>query len=196
MLIPSLSIQSAEAGDESSVLATITAAFMADPVLRWMYPDPGQYLTFMPALVRAFGGRAFDHGSAHIVPDRSGAALWLPPGVEPDEEALVGVLQASLTPPVLADVLALLELLGSCHPAAPHWYAPLIGVDPLHQRQGRGTALLEQAVAGFDRTGTLAYLDSTNEENIPFYQRHGFELMEPVQTGASPPLFPLVRTPR
>jgi hypothetical protein len=46
-----------------------------------MYPDPHAFLEYFPRFVRAFGGKSFEHGSAHYI-DRSAAALWLPPGGE------------------------------------------------------------------------------------------------------------------
>lgn len=196
IIMNSFSVRPAVAGDEPAVIASLTMAFVSDPVLRWMYPEPVQYLAHMPEFVRIFGGRAFEHGSAHVVEGVPGAALWLPPGVEPDEDALVGVLQATVHERELADVFSLLELMGPLHPAEPHWYAPLIGVDPIHQRQGCGSALLDHAVAQFDRTGTVACLDATSEETLPLYQRYGFKVTGTLQAGASPPMFAMVRPPR
>jgi len=51
----------AEAERERAV-AVIVLAFSADPVARWAYADPGEYLALFPVLVRAFGGGAFAHG--------------------------------------------------------------------------------------------------------------------------------------
>ena len=62
------------------------------------------------------------------------------------------------------------------HPLEPHWFLPLIGVDPCCHRQGLGTALMQYGLVARDRDGKLAYLDSTKLSNIPFYERFGFEL--------------------
>ena len=37
-------------------------------------------------MIDAFGGKAFEHGSAYCVDDFSGAVHWLPPGIGPDSE--------------------------------------------------------------------------------------------------------------
>ncbi len=58
--------------------AVIVLAFSTDPVARWVNPDPDQYLTYFPAGVRAFGGRASEHGTGHNLSGFAGAALWLP----------------------------------------------------------------------------------------------------------------------
>jgi ribosomal protein S18 acetylase RimI-like enzyme len=82
------------------------------------------------------------------------------------------------------------------HPPGPHWYLPLIGVDPIHQNKGRGDALLRNTLARCDRDHVAAYLESTNPANITLYQRHGFEIRGKIQIGSSPPLFPMLRPAR
>ena len=46
-----------------------------------------EYAVNFPSFVRIFGGKAFEQGSAYSIGGFSGAALWLPPGVHPDEES-------------------------------------------------------------------------------------------------------------
>ena len=79
------------------------------------------------------------------------------------------------------------------HPSEPHWYLPLIGVDPAHQGDGHGNALMVYALAQCDRDHKPAYLESSNPRNIPFYQRHGFEPLGAIQVGSSPTLIPMLR---
>ena len=142
------------------------------------------------------GGRAFEHGTAYYLRGYAGAALWLPPEVQPDEDALVALFQCTIAPEDQADMFAVFEQMGSYHPAEPHWYLPLIGVDPSRQRKGYGSELLRHALATCDRDGTPAYLESTNPENTPLYQRHGFEVLGTIKVGASPPIFPMLRRAR
>ena len=122
--------------------------------------------------------------------------MWLPPEIHPDDDALEAVLQPSVAPAVLEQAGALFERMAAHHPAEPHWYLPLIGVDPAHQGKGLGSALLRHALARCDRDGTAAYLESTARANIPFYERHGFMVRGEIQVGTSPPLFPMVRVAR
>lgn len=46
-----------------------------------------------------------------------------------------------------------------------------------------------------DRDRFSADLESSKPENIPFYERHGFELLDQIQVGTSPPIFPMLRQP-
>lgn len=42
----------------------IVLRFCADAVLQWMFPEPQDFLSTFPKVMRLFAGRAFDHGSA------------------------------------------------------------------------------------------------------------------------------------
>jgi ribosomal protein S18 acetylase RimI-like enzyme len=182
--------------ESGRAIATIVLAFSADPAARWSYHDSYRYLTHFPAIVRAFGGRAFAHGTGYHVSGFAGAALWLPPGIQPDEETLMATLRSSVAAERQADVFAVFEQMGRYHPREPHWYLPLIGVDPAHRGKGHGSALLQHVLSQCDRDQAPAYLESTNPANIPLYERHGFRVLATIQVGSSPPLFPMLRAPR
>jgi GNAT superfamily N-acetyltransferase len=189
-------IRTATASDEAPAVAVVVLAFSTDPAARWTWPDPQQYLLHFPTFVNTFAGNAFAHGSAYYADDYGGAALWLPPEVHPDEEALMALLQRTGSAQVQEDGPALFEQMGRSHPQEPHWFLPFIGVDPLQQGNGYGAALMQHALASCDRDHTPAYLESSSPANIPFYERHGFELLGTIQVGTSPPISPMLRKPR
>ena len=182
--------------EEEFAIGAVVSAFSADPAARWLYPNSQQYLEYFPSFVKAFAGAAFEHDGAHCLEDYSGAALWLPPGIHPDEKAIVALLERTVPERHQAEVFAVLEQMDSHHPPEPHWYLPMIGVDPAKQGNGYGSALLKHALERCDGDSKLAYLESSNPKNIPLYERHGFELLGRIQAGSSPPLFPMLRTPR
>ncbi|WP_149194064.1 GNAT family N-acetyltransferase [Luteimonas suaedae] len=189
-------IETATASDEASVIAVMVLAFSADPAARWTWPDPQQYLGHFPDFVKELGGKAFAHGSAYYADGYTGAAMWLPPEVGPDEDRLIDLLQRTAYAPVQKDLFAVLEQMARYHPKEPHWFLPFIGVDPLRQGKGCGAALMQHALVPCDRDGTPAYLESSNPANIPLYERYGFELLGSIQVGTSPPIFPMLREPR
>jgi ribosomal protein S18 acetylase RimI-like enzyme len=189
-------IRNAGTEDERAVIDVITLAFAADPMARWATPDPVRYLAGMPMVARAFGGNGFAHGSVHIAADAAGAAMWLPPGVEPDGDRLAALVMENSPENRRADLGGVLERMGATHPHEPHWYLPLIGVDPTRQGQGVGAALLRHALARIDAEGQPAYLESSNPRNIGLYRRHGFEPIGTIQVGGSPPIVPMLRRGR
>jgi ribosomal protein S18 acetylase RimI-like enzyme len=181
--------------DEVPAIQTIVLAFATDPVTRWAWPHSHRYLAAMPAFVRAFAGGAFTHGGADCTKECIGAALWLPPGVHPDEERLSELMETA-SPAARNDGAAIFEQMAKYHPSEPHWYLPLIGVDPAHQGKGLGDALMASALARCDRDKLPAYLEATNPRNISLYRRHGFEPLGTIQVGSSPTLVPMLRPPR
>jgi ribosomal protein S18 acetylase RimI-like enzyme len=154
------SVRTAGPADEEAVISVITLAFSCDPMVRWGYCDPQQYLREMPHLVRAFAGKAFACGGAYCLDGYTGAALWLRPGVEPDEEPMVALLERTLPPEKLPDVFSVLEQMNGHHPPEPHWYLPMIGVDPACHGRGYGSLLLRQVLDECDREKVPAYLES------------------------------------
>jgi ribosomal protein S18 acetylase RimI-like enzyme len=186
----------ATASDEASIIEVLVRANWEDPAARWVWPDSQQFLMHFPSFVRAFGGKAFTHGSAYYVDGYVGAALWLPPDVHPDENALIALLQRTVSGQIQKDFFPVLEQMGRYHPSEPHWYLPLMGVDPSQQGKGFGSALLHHTLTQFDRDNKIAYLESSNPRNIPLYKRHGFELLGTIQIETSPSIAPMLRTPK
>jgi ribosomal protein S18 acetylase RimI-like enzyme len=192
----SVEIRSALANEVPQAVATIVAAFVTDPVARFALVTPHDYLLGMPLQVRALAGGSFEHGTADVSAGFGGVALWLPPGVHPDGEALERDLRSTAEAAHLDDLLKTFEQMAQCHPEEPHWYLPMVGVEPNAQGSGIGGALMRQGVARCDEERALAYLESSNPRNISLYQRHGFEVVRQIQVGASPAVTPMLRQPR
>jgi ribosomal protein S18 acetylase RimI-like enzyme len=182
--------------DANRAIATVVLSFAADPMTRWVWPQAHQYLTVMPMTIRAFGGAAFAQDTAFCSDSYAGAALWLRPGVHADEKRLGELMESTGSPDGMEARSAIFEQMAQHHPKEAHWYLPLIGVDPAHQRRGHGDALMRYALERVDRENGVAYLESSNPRNISFYRRHGFEEIGAIQAGSSPVLVPMLRRPR
>jgi ribosomal protein S18 acetylase RimI-like enzyme len=48
------------------------------------------------------------------------------------------------------EIFAFMEQMDRSHPSEPHWYLPMIGVDPGKQGNGYGSALLKHALERCD----------------------------------------------
>ena len=182
--------------EASAVIQTIVLGFANDPITRWCWPAADAYLEAMPRFVMASGGKAFANESAYTVEEYCGAALWLPPGIKEDEKALEQLTRETVDVGKQAELGAAFKQLDAYHPDQPHWYLPLIAVDPYHQRQGIGALLMKHAMHRCDQDGVAAYLESSNPKNISLYERHGFEVVGEIQVGTVPLLTPMVRLPR
>jgi GNAT superfamily N-acetyltransferase len=186
-------------GDDAEfdhAIATLVLAFVTDPVARWMYDDPHQYLLHIPRLFRALGKNSFEGGAAQRTNDGLGVALWLPPGVHGDDRQLGAVIAESVVEEKQAEVAAVFERTEHYRPAEPHWYLSLIGVEALHRNKGCGAALLKHRLQQCDREHLPAYLWSSNPLNTSLYKRHGFEIADTIQVGTSPSIYPMLRSAR
>ena len=126
------------ASEFDHAIATLVLAFGTDPVARWMYDNPHDYLLHIPRLFRALGTSSFEAGAAQRTSDGHGVALWLPPGVRGDDGPLEAVLAESIAGEKQADVGHVFEMTEHYRPTEPHWYLSLIGVEMLHRNKGCG----------------------------------------------------------
>jgi GNAT superfamily N-acetyltransferase len=154
--------------DEASTIDVLERAFSADSIAHWIWPDSQQCHMYSPSFVRAFAGKAFTHRSAYYVDGYAAAALWLPPGLLPDEDTLSSTFQRSVSEQSQKDVITVFDQMGRYHPSEPHWHLPLMGVDPLKQGKGFGSALMQHVLIQCDRDNKLAYLESSSPRSVPF----------------------------
>ena len=59
----------------------------------------------------------------------------------------------------------------------PHWYLDMVGVDPARQEAGVGGTLLRAIHERADSDGWPTALFTVRPRNVPFYERHGYELV-------------------
>jgi ribosomal protein S18 acetylase RimI-like enzyme len=182
--------------ERERAIGTLVLAFTADPFVRWIYPEASEYLSHFPEALQAFGGVAFGQGGVWRFGDFAAVALWLPPGIEPGGDATVALFQATVGSQKFKDLLGVFGQMEEAHPAIPHWYLPWFGVDCALQGQGLGSRLMAPCLETVDQDHLPAYLDSTNPRNVPFYERHGFEVTGQCQAGDSPPIISMLREPR
>lgn len=182
----------------------LARAFHDDPVFRWLVPDADTRAATTPAFFAAMARHHFiGNGGVEVAHSANGigaATLWAPPGRW--QQQPLG--QVAMLPAVvrafrgrLAAARALSEEMKRNHPEEPHWYLAVIGSDPLVRGAGFGQALMRSRLERCDAEGAPAYLESSHPDNIPYYQRFGFDLMgEFSAPGGGPPLWPMWRRPR
>jgi GNAT superfamily N-acetyltransferase len=191
-----LSFSAVGESDQAKVLATLVLAFAADPVERWLYPEPRQYLSHFPRFLAAFGGPAFAEQAMWRLGEFSAVAVWLPPGSGIDGDAITTVLAETVAADKHDDTFAVLSQMDAAHPAYPHWYLPWFAVDTALQGRGLGSQLMKPCLELVDGTHLPAYLETPNPRTIPFYQRHGFEVTGEAQAGTCPPITFMLRAAR
>lgn len=167
-----LEVAVAESDDRDRVASLLTQAFADDPVVRWILGERRRDRAMFETLLdHAHQAGVWDVAVRDGVP--VGAAVWDRPG---DQAPVSAQLRA---------VVSFLRILGTgigrglavdlaCEkrrPDHPHWYLAYLGAAV--QGVGVGSAMLRAAL---DRIDGPAYLESSNEINIPLYERFGFEV--------------------
>ena len=193
-------VRDATAGDRAAIAAALTRAFHDDPVMLHMLPKANRREKKMRALFVSETNRSMRVGAVHTTADgpAKGAAIWSAPG-----KWKLGGLELLGQLPLLFHLgvdtprsLALLSKMEKVHPTEPHWYLNILGTATEHQGKGIGSELIRPILEKCDEEGVPAYLESSKEANIAFYNRHGFEVTSEVQVKGGPTLWPMWRDPR
>jgi GNAT superfamily N-acetyltransferase len=203
-VMATVAVRPARRADVPALSVTLGKAFFDDPVMVWMLPDADLRKR---KLHRLFASLTRYHhlgrGGVEVAPDGSGigaAALWDPPGewkqTRGEElRAMPGLFLAFGT--ALTRGLAASELMKKAHPEEPHWYLAVIGSDPGVRGKGFGNALMRSRLDRCDAEYAPAYLESSNPDNVPYYERFGFEVTGELKLpNGGPSLIPMWRTPQ
>jgi ribosomal protein S18 acetylase RimI-like enzyme len=190
--------------DTASASEVLTRAFDDDPVMRWLFPDQATRRSRMPrmfdATLRATSWRVDGTVVAEADGQVQGCAIWLPPGrwLPPLMQRLtmlprmVWTLRSRIS---VANVTY--AALARQHPHPPHWYLSGIGTDPAVQGTGVGSRLMRSGLARCDAARLPAYLESSKESNVGFYERFGFTVTRELAIpGGGPTLWLMWRQPQ
>ncbi len=89
-----------------------------------------------------------------------------------------------------------MAVMRAAHPTAPHWYLEGLGTDPPAQGRGLAVAALAPVLARCDTEMMPAYLESTKESNVGFYERRGFRVTQTIDVpDGGPRLWAMWREP-
>lgn len=157
----------------------LSRAFHDDPVKIDLLPDAARRARRGPALFTTFASFHLPNQQIYVTEGLEGAALWDPPG---HWKVPVGRIALNIPRTLSIFGLRLIRNLGvltdieKVHPREPHYYLAVLGTDPAHQNKGIGTSLMAPVMAKCDQEGVGAYLESSKESNIAFYDRFGFKV--------------------
>ena len=189
------------ADDVGRAAISLARAFATDPI--WEFLTGGRFDDFATRSVGFFAAEIRNHlrhqGSL-VSGDGHAAALWGPPNHwKTGPSDVVRLLPSSLRlfGPKVLQALSTLGEVDKFHPTEPHWYLGFLGTDPDHQGKGLGSAVLRPVLEGCDRDGIPAYLESSKESNVPFYERHGFAVTDTIDLakGKGPRIWLMWREP-
>lgn len=187
--------------DVRALGTTLGEAFCDDPVFRYLVPgvDDDERARRLAPFFAADVQVHRNLGEVWVTDDVDAGAIWTPPGRRIPEwrQLRTGWWFVRASWRTVANGMRVLGAIERAHPRdRPHWYLATLGTAPARQGRGLGTALLGPVLERCDRGGLPAYLESSKESNIPYYERFGFRVTGEVLLGPGGPLvWPMWRDP-
>jgi len=195
-------VRKAEKRDVDGLTRSLARAFDEDPLINWIVRQDARRADGFDALFRVSLERlCLAHRWVLTTDDRTAGALWYPPGTS----KISFVQQLRMLPQMilgaslrgLPRLIRVMDVLDEHHPKTSHFYLQFVGVDPDHRGRGLGTALMKPVLEHCDGEGLGAYLENSNERNLPLYRRLGFEVTEELELGrGAPPVWLMWREPQ
>ena len=165
----------------------MSKAFRGDPAWTYLLPDEARRLRLLPSFFNILLRYSQRYGEVYTTTNCEGAACWLTPGhTTPLLRRLIriGIHDARLGIDLgwsgFRRYMAMETCTDTLHQRSvtgDHWYLWALGVDPLYQKQGTGGMLMQPVFKRADANRLPCYLETSNESNIMFYQKHGFTVV-------------------
>jgi GNAT superfamily N-acetyltransferase len=194
--------RAARAEDIDGIAEALVRSFHDDPVMSWLFgAEPAKKQRRMRGYFKREVRRHLGHDDVVFTADGlPGAACWDPP----DRWRIpVGQIARHMPfflwsmGPRVPRALRGLAMVERAHAKVEaHYYLALLGTATEHQGKGIGTAMLQPILDRCDREGIGAYLESSKDRNVPYYRRHGFDVVEEIQLPKGPPIWTMWRDPR
>jgi hypothetical protein len=192
-----------EPSQVDGLAAVLSLAFYEGPNFRYMIPDDHARLSLLPAFFHVAIRTSQLYGVVHTTQALDGGALWIGPGhaLTPGRMVRTGFLSIpfQLGWANFRHCLNLGARLDEVHQRLAgglHWYLMAHGVEPSKQGGNIGGALIEPVLSRADSEGLPCYLETFNERNLPFYERHGFRIAGSGNIpGGGPDFWAMLRAP-
>lgn len=184
--------------DVRSMARSLAAAFFDDPVAAWLFPTAAT----RDHDLRAFFETQLRHGylprgEVVATDDVSTVAMWMPSWTKPLDvvDRLAHLRVPLLMRSRFSPARELTKTLTAQHPRVPHYYLGTIGTVPEARKRGQASACMEALRVRCERDKVGAYLECSNEDNVPFYRHHGYGIQQTVTAPADGPMLWLMWSP-
>ncbi|MGA4837795.1 GNAT family N-acetyltransferase [Streptomyces sp. G45] len=168
--------------DVPGAVRTLSRAFADYPFIRHVVDAEGydeRLRRFQELFLTRVG---LPYGRAWVTDDVRAVAEWTTPERDPGPGfAELSAVTAELAGDRAAAFAAAEQALAPHRPTEPVWFLATIGVDPDAQGRGLGAAVLAPGIEAADRAGHAAFLETSTERNVRFYERLGFAVTAEVE---------------
>ncbi|WP_163718754.1 GNAT family N-acetyltransferase [Mangrovibacterium lignilyticum] len=166
--------------DKEAILNILTPAFEANKSVKQVVKQDARRRNRIRTLMDYSFEVCHQWGEVHLSDDKQAAALLLyPHRKETTVKALLLDLQLAFKSVGLSnirDVMSRESKIKAFHPKQPFLYLWFLGVAPEMQGHGIGSRMLEEIIRKGEALNYPIYLETSTKENLPLYQRFGFEI--------------------
>ncbi|GLY66679.1 GNAT family N-acetyltransferase [Amycolatopsis taiwanensis] len=122
------------------------------------------------------------YGRVWVADGGRAVAVWATPDQDPSPAfAELGPILGELSGDRAAASAAAEQAVAPYRPQEPGWFLETVGTAPEGQGQGLGSAVLLPGLEEAERAGYPAFLETSSERNVAFYERLGFQVTADVQ---------------
>lgn len=190
--------------DLEHIVGTLTSAFIDDPLMKYLFPDPVSRPNQINSFFRINVTLGLTVGEVYGTSSNQGYAVWLFPGDRSRSRLSKADLPIERLKPLLEQES--LERYVNFERYVRDRHLELVrplyclllflGVDKYRRGRGLGSSLLRPILEYSDRARLPCILDTMNRDNIPFYAGHGFKVRQEYRIcGNGPQTWTMVRQP-
>ena len=203
MLFPTNVLTLNNFNDQSKLTSTLASSFSRDPMFRFVFSsekvDHERKLKYFFSACLKFA--LSKDTTIHYSPDEQCVALWFHDHSWDDKSSLIWIWYYLVKCFGMRRAWTFLEISGrlsKSHLNEPHMYLWILGTHGDSQGRGLGGSVISKMLEECDQKQIPAYLESSNKANIPFYNRHGFRVLQEVPDlpDGCPPLTAMYRSPK
>lgn len=178
-----------QTSDADRIGSIIEDGFEHDPICNWAFDNNNAALN--PFFSMLCQDVYLPDGFGCTTTRGEGVALWVPPY----ERKTPGPWATVKSVALMARYSGLTGIkrgiaLGKALPAKPQepfYYLFLIATRQAHRGKGLGGQLIEPGLARIESDQADSYIESSNEKNLSFYRRYGYEIIDEIEPAPGAP---------
>jgi ribosomal protein S18 acetylase RimI-like enzyme len=170
-------IEVATPAHRAAAVATVVAAFAADPAFRFFCPDDATYLSDAEVIAGGLFDARVGHGTVWVADGGAAVAMWDGPDAPPSGHSPTG--RFAVYEHAVAAVM----------PTYPRWYLGVLACHPEHRGRRLARAAMAPGLRRAAADGLPALLETSNPGNVEVYRSVGFDVLERLTVGADLPVW-------